>query len=267
MGSRPVRVGNAAYDHVQKDCEGDFMNALYLYYLRSRYRKYILDSMPSIDAISRWCIGSWRHKSTSLWEERTEKKHFVHTKMMDWVALDRACRLKIAAGQDRAARRLRWESEAIKNDILKKGFDPKINSFVKYYGTTQTDAALLTMPIYGFMDANDARYIGTFNRIIERLMLASGLLLRREGDYEGRDSHPFTLVSTWFARVCIRMGRRDKAKAAINNLLRYSTSSMLLAERADEKARRPVGNFPQLFPHAGLVQAILEYEHPKLMLA
>jgi GH15 family glucan-1,4-alpha-glucosidase len=123
---------------------------------------------------------------------------------------------------------------------------------------------LLTLPLYGFIDANDPRFVSTLRRIERELIVGDGLLLRYRSDFMGSVAHPFTLPTTWLARVYLRMGNKPKAEKTIKQLLRYSTDLMLLSEHVDKKTREPRGNFPQLFPHTGLISAIAELEDPRL---
>ncbi len=264
--SKPVRVGNGAYVQVQKDIEGEFLNALYTYFAISKDAGFVKENMWAIDAIASWCSRTWNDKSTSLWEERDGKRHFVHTKLMNWVAIDRACRLKLAVGEDRDAAVLKSISEKIRDEIMKKGFSKKHGSFIKYYGSDSVDASLLLLPLYGFIDARDGRFVGTVDRIIERLGSGNGLLNRTENDYEGEDSEPFTLTNTWLARAYIRMGRREKAVKSLKALADMSTKLMLFGERVDHRTGQILGNFPQLFPHAGFVTAVAEYESADMAL-
>ena len=260
-GSKPVRIGNAAYLQIQKDTEGVFVDALYTYFILSNDTSIIRENIWAIDAIAKSCSESWKNKSTSMWEERGTPQHFVHTKLMDWVAIDRISKLKRALGNLAVADSLEKISDAIKQDIIENGFSENLGSFVKYYGSNEVDAALLTMPIYGFINPMDRRFIGTQALILKRLMTRQGLLLRTENDYEGNNSHPFTLINTWLARVYTLQGKRSKAKEAIDNLIKFSTSLYLFGERADISRGIPMGNFPQLFPHAGLISAIIDYEY------
>ncbi len=264
LNSRPVRVGNTAWDQIQMDTEGEFVEALYTYYRMSGDIGYVRGAMWALDAIAEWCKGSWRKKSTSLWEERGEQQHFVYTKLMNWLALERISRLNMALGREDKAVELKKVGESIRRDILERGFSRKLNSFVKYYGSSEVDSSLLNILLCGFLGPEDKRVIGTIKLVRARLASKSGLLLRTENDYEGRDSRPFTLINTWLARAYIMMGDMDMAKKTLNGLLNYSTSLLLFSERADEVTKDPLGNFPQLFTHAGIIEAVAEYEDPSL---
>ncbi|WP_338598218.1 alpha,alpha-trehalase TreH2 [Sulfolobus tengchongensis] len=258
--SFPVRVGNAAYMQIQMDVEGAYMNALYEYYKSSKDVNYINDNWWAIEAIAEWTKKSWKSKSTDLWEQRGVEEHFTHTKVMNWVALDRASKLSVELGYKKEAEEWGRIAEEIRNDIMNNGYSEKLGHFVRYYGSSEVDSALLTLPLYGFIDSKDPRFLRTLKVIENELMVSEGLLLRYKDDFLGSVKHPFTLVSTWLARVYIRLGEIDKAKKVIERLINCSTSSLLLAEHVDQNTCEPRGNFPQAFPHAGLAIAIVELE-------
>lgn len=258
MDSAPVRVGNAAYIQMQRDCEGDFVNAFYKYIMNSNDLAYLRENMWAIDALAEWSRKSWQEKSLSMWEERLEQKHFVQTKLMDWVVLDRAGRLHALLGNKDRAKEYAVAAEAIKNDIMRNGVSPK-GYFVKHYGSEEVDASLLLLTLYDFVDSKSEVFAKTLSTIEERLLTKDGVLLRNEHDFEGDNSNPFTLVNTWLARVYVRRGEPQKAKEMIANLVTHSNDLLLLGERVDPKGSEPSGNFPQLFPHSGLVEAIIEY--------
>lgn len=263
--SRPVRVGNAAFMQLQMDSEGNFLDALYTYFRQSNDIAFIRDNWRAISGMAARTERSWRDKSTSLWEEREELRHFVHTKVMEWVALDRASRLADAIGKKEEGRRLNEAGAKVKEDVLKNGFSKKDNTFVKYYGSSEVDAALLTLPLCGFIDANDKRFSSTFERIISDLQVRPGLLIRYKSDAMGKVAHPFTLLSFWLARVYLRRGEKKKAMATVKNILSYSTDLGLIAEHIDYQKHEQRGNFPQLFPHSGLIETLVESEYRDLM--
>ncbi len=263
-GSGPVRTGNSAYMQVQMDIEGEFMNALYAYLKLSNDLSYAIESWWAVEAITKWVGKAWRLKSTSLWEEHEERRHYVHTNVMQWVAVDRARLIAMMIGYAEKARELGKVGDEIRSDVLSKGFSKKANSFVKYYGSTEVDASLLTLPLYGFIKADDPRFLSTLERIERELLAAPGLLLRYRSDFLGEVLHPFTLLSTWLARVYLRTGERKKAEDTISALLERSTELQLLGEHVDVRTSEPMGNLPQLFPHAGLVQALSEFRRIEL---
>ncbi len=259
-GSKPVRVGNSAYVQSQMDTEGAFMDALYTYISRNNDVTYALENWWAVEAIIEWTGNSWKLPSTSLWEEREVVKHFVHTKVMQWVVADRASKIARMVGYSEVARKMESLRECIKEDVIRNGFSKAENTFTRYYGSKEVDAALLTLPLYGFIDAKDPMFLSTLKRIERDLVVGDGLVLRYTADSMGRVIYPFTLLSTWLARVYIRLGERKKAEGVLRALIRNSTDQLLFAEHVDPKTREPRGNFPQLFPHAGLVQAVSELD-------
>jgi GH15 family glucan-1,4-alpha-glucosidase len=255
--SKPVRIGNGAYMQVQSDIEGAYMHALYTYYKETNDEGFIKDVWWAVEAIANWIKNSWKDKSTDIWEQRGIYEHFVHTKVMDWVAMDRASKLAELLGFEND-----WKEVAneIKEDVLTNGYSEKTKSFVRYYGSEEVDAALLTLPLYNFIDANDPKFISTLERIEKELSVSKGLLLRYKDDFLGEVTNPFTLVSTWLARVYIRLGKIDYAKDIINTLIECSTDLGLIAEHYERNTCNPMGNFPHLFPHSGLILALIELE-------
>ncbi len=254
--SKPVRVGNAAYLQVQTDVEGAFMDSLYQYVTATGQRDYAEDMWWVIESIAEWVTKSWQSKSTDIWEQRGVLEHFVHSKVMNWVALDRAWKMSEMLGHERKE----WKQEAdrIRSDVLDNGVSS--GHLTRYYGSEEVDAALLTLPIYGFMEANNDIFRNTLKKIIKDLTIGQDLLLRYRSDFMGEVSHPFTLTSTWLARVYIRMGLLEEAKRVLVNLDKCSTDLHLIAEHLDASLCEPRGNFPQLFPHAGVVSSVIEIE-------
>ncbi|TRM76318.1 glycoside hydrolase family 15 protein [Sulfolobus sp. A20-N-F6] len=259
-GSFPVRVGNAAYMQIQMDVEGTYMNALYEYFKENHDIQYIYENWWAIEAIAEWTKKSWKMKSTDLWEQRGVEEHFTHTKVMNWVAMDRASKLAKELNYNNEAEEWRSIAEEIRKDILENGYNQKLGYFTRHYGSDDVDSALLTLPLYGFIDPNDRRFLNTLSAIEKELTVSEGLLLRYKNDFLGNVKNPFTLVSTWLARVYIRLNQLEKAKRVIEKLINCSTTSYLLAEHLEANTCKPRGNFPQAFPHAGLVMAILELE-------
>lgn len=256
--SKPVRVGNAAYLQIQMDVEGAFMNALYEYFKETQDDDYLDRNYWVVEAIATWVKSAWRDKSTDIWEEREVVRHYTHTKVMLWVALDRASKIAEALGYKKDADDWRSEANEIKSDVMKNGVVN--NSFVRYYGGDEIDAALLTLPIYGFVEATEPIFRNTLMRIEKELKVDEGLYLRYKRDFLGNAVHPFSLVTPWIARVYIRMGELGKAIKEIERLDECSNSLKLIGEHIDKETCESRGNFPHSFPHAGIVLSIIELE-------
>jgi GH15 family glucan-1,4-alpha-glucosidase len=258
--SKPVRIGNSAYLQLQMDTEGSFMNCIYEYFLATNDAEYIIQNWWVIEAIVDWVKKSWRNKSTSLWEERGIEEHFVHTKLMNWVAMDRTSKLAFKLGYKELSQECKGVAEEIRQDILINGYSNEMNSFTSYYGSKNVDASLLTLPLYDFIDAKDQRFLSTLKRIENELQVFFGLLLRYKRDFLGKAQYPFLLCSSWLARVYIRLGEFNKARKIIKKMIDCSTNLILFGEHLDSETLEHRGNFPHIFPHAGLVISIIELE-------
>ena len=256
--SRPVRIGNAASEQFQIDVYGETIDALQRaddlgipHHERGEVlRKEIL----------RFLEKRWRDRDDGIWEIRGERQHFTHSKVLAWVAFDRAARHADETGDD-DGERFRAVADEIRDEVLDKGFDGELNSFVQAYGSRHLDASLLLFPIYGFIDANDPRMVGTVEAIEERLLL-DGFMHRYETEsgvdgLEGGEG-TFIICSYWLARVYAKQGRIEEARALFEKLLAVRNDVGLMAEEYDPKEGRLLGNFPQAFSHVGLINTAAE---------
>jgi GH15 family glucan-1,4-alpha-glucosidase len=207
----------------------------------------------------------WSEPDEGIWEVRGGRKHFVHSKVMAWVAFDRAIRSH--AGQPGApdAPVARWKAirDRIHAEVCEKGFDPELNSFVQYYGSKQLDASLLLIAHMGFLPQDDPRVVGTVEAIGRDLM-RDGFILRYDTQGQTTDGLPgnegaFLPCTFWYADNLIGLGRRAEARALIERLIGICNDLGLVSEEYDGKAQRLVGNFPQAFTHVALVNTILNY--------
>ena len=258
--SKPVRIGNEAYIQVQKDIEGEFASAFYTYIQNSGDITYLNENWWAIESIAKYTKNSWKSKSVSLWEERAHGESYVHTKVMEWTALDRAYKLALIAGETDSAEDWKAVSKEIRDEVLAQGISEKQKCFVNYYGSEEVDAALLTLPIYDFVKADDPIFMATLKKIENDLSIGDGMYIRYRNDFIGEVAHPFTLINTWVSRVYTRLGENNKAIGALSRLAEHSMSLNLFSEHVEQSTREPRGNFPQLFPHAGFVEALTEYK-------
>ncbi|MCC2641966.1 MAG: hypothetical protein K0S45_2379 [Nitrospira sp.] len=261
-GSHPARVGNAASNQTQLDIYGEFADVLEhasrgglsVAPRRKELRIAFLDHLEKI----------WGLPDQGIWEIRSEPQHFVHSKVMTWVAFDRAWR----APEDACNRtqRARWKALAahIHADICHKGVDPQRGCFVQAYGSKRMDASLLLLPIVGFLPANDKRIKATVSEI-ERRLLVDRLVLRYEtaGGVDGlpQGEGAFLPCSFWLVDNYVLMGRRKDALKLFERLLKCRNDVGLLSEEYDPRARRMLGNFPQAFSHVALVNSALSLLH------
>jgi GH15 family glucan-1,4-alpha-glucosidase len=256
-GARPVRIGNDAVTQIQLDVYGELMDVLQLV-----RRTGLEPSEPSWALqreLLRFLEKGWREPDHGIWEVRGPRRHFTHSKVMAWVAFDRAVRAVERGGLDgpiEAWRRLRDEIHA---DICARGFDPARGTFTQFYGSRQVDASLLMLPLVGFLPPDDPRMLGTV-RAIERQLLRDGLVQRYPMDEESSaiDGLPpgegaFLACSFWLADNYALQGRRDEAVALFERLLALRNDVGLLSEQFDPAAARLTGNFPQAFSHVGLI--------------
>jgi GH15 family glucan-1,4-alpha-glucosidase len=254
--SRPVRIGNGAVAQVQHDILGWVMDAL------EKVRQ--TEGMPSEEAwpLQRALVenlaGRWREPDNGLWEIRGEPQLFTHSRVMIWVAFDRAVRAMEDYGVDGPLEEWRAIRDEIHADILERGYDQERGTFVQHYDTKDVDASLLVIPVVGFLDGDDPRVLGTI-RAIEQDLLHEGLVLRyrTETGVDGLpgDEHPFVACSFWLVSAYAMAGRVADAHALFDRLIGLLNDVGLLSEEYDPVRQRMVGNFPQAFSHLALVQA------------
>ena len=252
--SAPVRVGNAAAGQVQLDVYGEVLGALYV--ARKAGLAFDERSWAVECALVRHLEDIWNQPDDGIWEVRGGRRHFVHSKVMTWVAFDRAVCSAVEFGLDAPVERWRKVRDEIHAQVCEQGFDTAQNSFVQSYGSSALDASLLLIPMVGFLPPDDPRVRGTV-AAIERGLVRDGLVMRYDtGD--SKDGLPpgegaFLACSFWLADNWVMQGRVDEAQALFDRLLGYRNDVGLLAEEYDPVAKRQLGNFPQAFSHLALI--------------
>jgi GH15 family glucan-1,4-alpha-glucosidase len=254
-GSKPVRTGNAAYEQFQLDIFGEVADTLY------QCRKAGLESFENKregvgEALLEFLETGWERPDEGLWEVRGPQRHFTHSKMMAWVAMDRAVK-SMEEGwlpENPEWRRLRKQ---IHEQVCRQGFNTDLNSFVQFYGSKHMDASLLMMPLMGFLPPDDPRILGTVKAVEKHLMSQEGFVARYTTD-PNVDGLPhgeamFLACTFWLADNYVLQGRREDAVRTFERLLAIRNDVGLLAEEYDPAAKRLLGNFPQAFSHVGLV--------------
>ena len=253
-GSRPVRIGNAAVEQTQLDVYGELMDALHA--AREADLAPLDEAWQFQKSLLAYLEGVWRKPDHGIWEVRGPVREFTHSRLMCWVAFDRAVRSCERFCLEGPVERWRTIRDEIHADICANGFDKRRNTFVQHYGGEAVDAALLLMPQVGFLPADDPRVAGTV-AAIERELMRSGFVERyatdRVDDGIGEREGTFLACSFWLADAYVLLGRIDDATALFERLLALRNDLGLLAEEYDPVARRLVGNFPQGFSHIGLV--------------
>jgi GH15 family glucan-1,4-alpha-glucosidase len=258
QGARPVRIGNAAHDQLQLDVYGEVADALH------QAREGGLAAGPESWDLQRKLTAHlaaiWDQPDEGIWETRGGRRHFTHSKVMAWVAIDRAIRSAVRFGLDGPLESWRALRSRMHADICDRGFDRGRNSFVQSYGSRELDASLLLIPLVGFLPPEDPRVRGTL-AAIERDLLVGGFVQRYD-TADSKDGLPpgegaFLACSFWLADNYVLQGRLDEARALFEHLLALRNDVGLLAEEYDPQARRQVGNFPQAFSHIALINTAL----------
>jgi GH15 family glucan-1,4-alpha-glucosidase len=260
--SAPVRIGNAAHNQLQLDIFGEVMDALHQarqgglggYEAGWDLQRELLKHLEKI----------WREPDEGLWEIRGPRQHFTHSKVMAWVAFDRAVKSAQMFGLPGEIDHWRLIREEIHNDVCTRGYSSELGSFVQAYGSKQLDASLLLLPAVGFLPPEDARIRGTL-AAIERDLVVGGLVRRYDTETSADGLPPgeglFLACSFWLVDAYLMAGRRDDAVALFEKLLSLRNDLGLLSEEYEPRSRRLIGNFPQAFSHLALVNSASNLAH------
>jgi GH15 family glucan-1,4-alpha-glucosidase len=257
--SSPVRIGNGAYEQLQLDVFGETADAIFQAIkagMEPSERGRALQPL-----IAEYLATAWRLPDEGIWEVRGGRQHFVHSKVMAWVAFDRAAIALEDEGAKDPARRWRQIADEIHAEVCDRGFDRDLNSFVQAYGSKQVDASLMLLPLVGFLPAADQRIKGTLQAIEDRLLIDNEFVLRYESENPG-DGMPagegaFLACSFWLVDNYILQGRYAEARELFDRLLSRCNDVGLLAEEFDPLTGRMLGNFPQAYSHVGLINCAL----------
>ncbi|CAA9394857.1 MAG: Glucoamylase [uncultured Nocardioides sp.] len=261
--SLPVRIGNAAVSQRQTDVLGEVMIAL-----EDARDAGIVETAQSW-ALQRSLVEElaehWDQPDHGLWEIRGEPRHFTHSRVMVWVAFDRAVKAVEKHGLDGPVDRWRDLRDAVHAQVLEKGYDTSRGTFTQHYDTAEVDASLLNLSLVGFLPGDDERVLGTI-RAVEEDLMHKGLLLRyrTQTGVDGLpgDEHPFLACSFWLVSALAAAGRVEDANVLMDRLCALANDVGLLAEEYDVDGDRMAGNFPQAFSHLTLVQAALALRQP-----
>ncbi|WP_405858020.1 glycoside hydrolase family 15 protein [Streptomyces sp. NBC_01515] len=260
-GSAPVRIGNGAVNQLQLDVYGEVLDSLWLARRAGLSPKPHMWSLQAV--LLEWLRAQWQQPDEGLWEVRGGRRHFVHSKVMVWVAADRAVRtLEEYADLPGDLEGWRELRDAVHRDVCEKGYDPERNTFTQYYGSQELDAALLLIPRFGFLPPDDPRVVGTVDAVREALG-HDGFVRRYDTaadtpvDGLPGDEGAFLACSFWLVDALQMTGRRKEARVLFERLVGLANDVGLLAEEYDPVAGRQLGNFPQAFSHIGLVNTAL----------
>lgn len=265
QGSSPVRIGNAATEQLQLDVYGELADTLHL----SRSSG-LLDPTHQAWAVERTLIRhlekAWHEPDNGIWEVRGPQRHFVHSKVMCWVAFDRGVKAIERWGLEGPLERWRAIRDEIHAEVCAKGIDRKHGGFAQYYGLTEPDASLLQLFVVGFLPPDDPRMVRTVQNIEKRL-LVDGFVCRYrsraeiDGLPEGEGA--FLACTFWFVDALVLLGRKEEARGYFERLLSIANDVGLFAEQYDPRTRRMLGNFPQGLSHLSLVNSAMNLCHPR----
>ncbi len=265
--SAPVRVGNAAVGQLQLDVYGEVIDAITLG--AQAGMSFDSHTWSLVRALLRFLEKNWSQPDEGIWEVRGPRRHFVHSKVMAWVAFDRAVR---AAELGRPGAESRWRElrDQIHAEVCEKGYDAKRGTFTQFYGSTELDAAVLLIPEVGFLPPDDPRVVSTVETV-QKELTSGGLVLRYTQPVPGTDGQPnvdgltgsegaFLACSFWLVNALHMIGKCDDAAELFERLLAMRNDVGLLSEEYDPRYSRQVGNFPQAFSHMPLIQVALNLE-------
>jgi GH15 family glucan-1,4-alpha-glucosidase len=259
-GAQPVRIGNAAHAQLQLDVYGELMDAFH----QARVARQAREPDTKFDEVT-WDIECkvlehlaeiWNRPDSGIWERRGDGRHYVSSKVMTWVAFDRAVKSAEKFGFEAPLEQWRSLRDTIHRDVCEKGFDRKLNSFVESYGSQLLDASILLLPAVGFLPGDDPRVLGTL-AAIEKHMIRDGFVLRHDRREPADQNQPiegaFLACTLWLADAYVLAGETDKAQALFDRVVAIANDLGLLAEEFDTAAGRQTGNFPQALTHIALI--------------
>jgi GH15 family glucan-1,4-alpha-glucosidase len=253
--SRPVRIGNAAHGQTQIDVYGELMDAIF------HARRMGMKPDETVWDLQKLLLerleGKWTKPDHGLWEVRGAPRHFTHSRLMTWVAFDRAVKCVEQWALEGPTDHWRELRHQVRTEIEERGFDPERNTFTQSYDSSALDAALLLIPQVGFLPPSDDRVLGTIDAVERELSIDDNLLVRYRPEMTD-DGLPggegaFLLCAFWMVDALAMTGRRDEARRRFEHLLGLRNDVGLLAEEYDPVSRRMLGNFPQAFSHLGLI--------------
>ena len=256
-GSAPVRIGNGASDQLQLDVYGEALDAVWRIGFHDKQIGH--DAWEGIVAIVNWLSDNWDQPDEGIWEVRGGQQDFVYSRVMCWVALDRA--IRIARDRGFPAHQLRWRQarDAIYAQVMERGYNKDIGAFVQHYGTTTLDAALLKMPLVGFIAPRDPRWLSTLD-VMRKEIVSDSLVFRynpeKSADGLAGGEGTFSLCTFWYVEALARADRVGEARMVFDQMLTYSNHLGLYSEEVGPTGEQ-LGNFPQAFTHLALISAAI----------
>jgi alpha,alpha-trehalase len=262
--SKPVRIGNAAFSQRQNDVFGYLLNVIYQYYeFFPGTQDEIEDIWEIVRNISRTITTHWEKPDKGIWEIRSYEQHFVFSKVMSWVAMDRASKIAGLLSKTYYMETWRGIANDIKEDVIRNGWNEKLKTFTQTYSNTEPDASLLLMAEYGFISADDIRYQKTV-QAIKNTLFHNGLVYRYlSPDGFGKPKSSFTICTFWLIQALFRIGMKEEAKEIFENLLACGNHLGLFSEDIDFTTKRLLGNFPQAYSHLALINTATMFSEEK----
>ena len=259
-GSKPVRVGNAAYVQKQNDIYGILMDVIHYQMEQFTDKNDEYEELWSIVKSIVWVVKhNWKLADKGIWEFRHEDRHFTFSKLLCWVAVDRAIKIAALINEEKSVEK--WEAlrDEIYNDIMENAWSESKQAFTQSYQSEHLDASVLLMEYYGFIDAKNPKFVKTV-KAIEAELMHEGLLYRyKNKDDFGLPSSSFTVCTFWFINSLYKIGEEEKSKKLFDELLSYSNHLGLFSEDIDFSSKQLLGNFPQAYSHLALIDNALNF--------
>jgi GH15 family glucan-1,4-alpha-glucosidase len=246
-GSTPVRVGNAAWDQKQLDVLGEVLDAAHL--LREHLGELAAPTRQLLVALANRAASSWREPDAGMWEARDTERHYVSSKVMCWLALDRATKLAPILGDEADANRWASAGAEVRAAVLERGWSERAGAFTGAFESDELDASVLLLPLVGFLPATDKRMRATIDAVEDRL--GNGRVVRRWGE----DTSGFLICTYWLVECLALAGEQERAEKWFRVATSQANDLGLLSEEADPDSGELLGNFPQAFSHVGLINA------------
>jgi alpha,alpha-trehalase len=264
--SKPVRIGNAAYSQRQNDVFGYLINIIHQYYeFFPGTLDEIEDMWEIVRNISRTISTHWEKPDKGIWEIRSDEKHYVFSKVMSWVAMDRAEKIASLLNKKYYSEVWRGIADDIKEDVMRNGWNEDLQTFTQTYSNNDLDASLLLMAEYGFLADDDPRYQKTV-LAVKNALFYNGLVYRyKNNDDFGKPTSSFTICTFWLIQALFRIGMKEDAKSLFESMLTFGNHLGLFSEDIDFSTKRLLGNFPQAYSHLALINTAILFSEEKFV--
>lgn len=261
-GSNPVRIGNAAFKQQQNDVYGQLIETIYTSYVVDFRNDLLLNEeiWTMVRSLAKKVESIWREPDCGIWERRGPMQHFVHSKVMSWVAMDRAAKIAQFIGKTQYISKYLKVAEEIKEDILKNGWDDELKSFVMYYGGKELDASNLLMLHYGFLDKKDPRIMSMVLNTYRELTKDGFVLRYKAADEFGLPQNAFIVCTFWMINALYLTGHEQQAREMLEKMMGSANRFGLFSEDIETDTGRLTGNFPQGYSHLAFIQTIFLLE-------